>query len=168
MEELNLGHRLREDQTHKELNLKMLKNSYEKLSKKNKIIFLAGLFDGEGSFGIWGKGNGRRAFQVGVEMTDRDNIARFSDFFGGNIHKCKIRKAHWTQTWRWRLSGWRAYDCIEKMIEFMSIRRQEKYNVVKRDKIGGTSRYAHLQEASRDEDADGGRTNDACKKDGSR
>ena len=145
----------------------MLKNSYEKLSKKNKIIFLAGLFDGEGSFGIWGKGNGRKTFQVGVEMTDKDNIARFSNFFGGNIHKCKIRKAHWTQTWRWRLSGSRAYDCIEKMIEYMCIRRQEKYNVVKRDKIGGTSRYAHLQEASRDKDADGGCTNDARKKDGS-
>ena len=146
----------------------MLKNSYEKLSKKNKIIFLAGLFDGEGSFGIWGKGNGRRTFQVGVEMTDRDNIARFSDFFGGNIHKCKIRKAHWTQTWRWRLSGSRAYDCIEKMIEYMCIRRQEKYDLVKCDKISGPSRYAHIQKASGNKDADGGCTNDARKKDGGR
>ena len=56
---------------------------------------------------------------------------------------------------------------IDKMIEFMCIRRQENYNVVKRDKISGPSRYAHLQEASRDKDADGGRTNDARKKDGS-
>lgn len=112
-----------------------LKNSYEKLSKKNKIIFLSGLFDGEGSFGIWGKGGGRKTFQCGVEMTDRDNIARFSDFFGGNIHKCKIRQPHWTQTWRWRLNGQRAYDCIDILIEYMCIRRQEKYNVVKCNKI---------------------------------
>jgi hypothetical protein len=55
---------------------------------------------------------------------------------------------------------------MDKMIEFMSQRRQDKYYVVKRDKIGGTSRYAHLQEASRNKDADGGRTNDARKKNG--
>jgi len=109
----------------------VLKNSYEKLSEKNKLIFLAGLFDGEGSFGIWGKGEGRKTFQCGVEMTDKDNIARFADFFGGKISKCKLRKSHWTQTWRWRLSGQRAYECIDLLIEYMCIRRQEKYNVVK-------------------------------------
>ena len=72
MEELDLGHRLREDQIHKESNSNMLKNSYEKLSEKNKLIFLAGLFDGEGSFGIWGKGQGRKTFQCGIEMCDID------------------------------------------------------------------------------------------------
>ena len=45
MEESNQGHRLRKDQIHKVLNSKMLKNSYESLSEKNKLIFLAGLFD---------------------------------------------------------------------------------------------------------------------------
>ena len=28
---------------------------YDKLSEKNKIVFLAGVFEGEGSFGIWSK-----------------------------------------------------------------------------------------------------------------
>ena len=50
----------------------MLKNSYENLNEKNKLLFLAGLFDGEGSFGIWGKGNNRRTFQCSIEMKDRD------------------------------------------------------------------------------------------------
>jgi len=136
VEELNLGHRLREDQTHKESNSNMLKNSYEKLSEKNKLIFLAGLFDGEGSFGIWGKGKGRRTFQCGIEMCDKDILDRFSDFFGGNVMKVKLRKSHWTQTWRWRLSGPRAFECIDLLIEYMCQRRQEKYyNVVKRDQI---------------------------------
>ena len=136
MEELDLGHRLREDQIHKESNSNMLKNSYEKLSEKNKLIFLAGLFDGEGSFGIWGKGQGRKTFQCGIEMCDKDILDRFSDFFGGNVMKVKLRKSHWTQTWRWRLSGPRAFECIDLLIEYMCQRRQEKYyNVVKRDKI---------------------------------
>jgi len=136
VEELDLGHRLREDQIHKESNSNMLKNSYEKLSEKSKLIFLAGLFDGEGSFGIWGKGQGRKTFQCGIEMCDKDILDRFSNFFGGNVMKVRLRKSHWTQTWRWRLSGARAFECIDLLIEYMCQRRQEKYyNVVKRDQI---------------------------------
>ena len=31
------------------------KNSYDSLSKEQKLIYLAGVFEGEGSFGFWGK-----------------------------------------------------------------------------------------------------------------
>jgi len=132
VEELDLGHRLREDQIHRESNSNMLKNSYEKLSEKNKLIFLAGLFDGEGSFGIWGKGKGRKTFQCGIEMCDKDILDRFSNFFGGNVMKVRLRKSHWTQTWRWRLSGTRAFECIDLLIEYMCLRRQEKYKLCSR------------------------------------
>ena len=131
MEGKNLGHRLREDQIHKVSHSKMQKNSYENLSEKNKLLFLAGLFDGEGSFGLWGKGNGRKSFQCSVEMCDQDSVKKFADFFGGNVVKPRLRKSHWTQTYKWKLSGGRAYECVEMMIEYMSLRRQEKYeNVV--------------------------------------
>ena len=132
MEELNLGHHPRKDLIHKELQLKMPKESYENLNETNKLLFLAGLFDGEGSFGVWGKGNGRKSFQCSVEMCDKDSVQKFADFFGGNVVKPRLRKSHWTQTYKWKLSGGRAYECVEMMIEYMSLRRQEKYeNVVK-------------------------------------
>ena len=131
MEESDLGHRLRKDQIHKELQLRMPKESYENLNETNKLLFLAGLFDGEGSFGVWGKGNGRKSFQCSVEMCDKDSVQKFADFFGGNVVKPRLRKSHWTQTYKWKLSGGRAYECVEMMIEYMSQRRQEKYeNVV--------------------------------------
>ena len=76
----------------------MQKNLYENLPKEHKIIFLAGLFDGEGSFGVWGKGGGRKSFQCSVEMCDKDIIQRFSDLFGGSILPVKIRKSNWKQT----------------------------------------------------------------------
>jgi len=143
------------------------KNSYESLPVTSKLIFLAGIFDGEGSFGIWSKGVGRKKeFACTIEMTDQDTLQKFADMFGGQIFPCKIRKAHHIPTWRWRQNGYRAFLIMDKMIDFMSKRRQEKYNVVKRDKIGGTSRYPHLQEASRDEDVNGRCSNDARKKDG--
>ena len=132
MGELNLVHLLKEDLIHKELQLKMPKESYENLNEKNKLLFLAGLFDGEGSFGVWGKGDGRKSFQCSVEMCDKDSVQKFADFFGGNVVKPRLRKSHWTQTYKWKLSGGRAYECVEMMIEYMSLRRQEKYeNVVK-------------------------------------
>ena len=143
------------------------KNSYESLPVTSKLIFLAGIFDGEGSFGIWSKGIGRKKeFACTIEMTDQDTLQKFVDMFGGQMFPCKIRKAHHIPTWRWRQNGYRAFLIMDKMIDFMSKRRQEKYNVVKRDKIGGTSRYPHLQEASRDEDVNGRCSNDARKKDG--
>lgn len=143
------------------------KNSYESLPVTSKLIFLAGIFDGEGSFGIWSKGIGRKKeFACTIEMTDQDTLQKFADMFGGQIFPCKVRKSHHIPTWRWRQNGYRAFLIMDKMIDFMSKRRQEKYNVVKRDKIGGTSRYPHLQEASRDEDVNGRCSNDARKKDG--
>tara|TARA_R100000426_G_scaffold1811_2_gene3099 strand:+ start:1036 stop:1458 length:423 start_codon:yes stop_codon:yes gene_type:complete len=138
VEGLNLGLRPKEDLIHKELTwvgLKMQKNLYEKLPKKHKLIFLAGLFDGEGSFGIWGKGNGRKSFQCSVEMCDKDIIQRFVDIFGGSILTVKIRNDKWKQTWRWRQSGKKAFASIEKMIDYMCQRRKDKYNVVKCNKI---------------------------------
>ena len=131
MGELNLVHLLKEDLIHKELQLKMPKESYKNLNETNKLLFLAGLFDGEGSFGVWGKGDGRKSFQCSVEMCDKDSVQKFADFFGGNVVKPRLRKSHWTQTYKWKLSGGRAYECVEMMIEYMSQRRQEKYeNVV--------------------------------------
>jgi len=143
------------------------KNSYDSLPVTSKLIFLAGVFDGEGSFGVWSKGKGRKKeFACTIEMIDKDTVQKFKDMFGGQLFPCKIRQPHHIPTYRWRMNGYRAFQIIDKMIEFMSIRRQEKYNVAKCDKIGGTSRYAHLQEASRDKDADGGCSNDARKKNG--
>ena len=107
------------------------KNFYESLSKKNKLIFLAGVFDGEGSFGIWSSGRGRsKRFGTTVETSDEDMVKRFHTMFGGSFFVCPARQKHHKDTWRWRVVGDRAYECMDKMISYMCLRRQEKYNVV--------------------------------------
>jgi hypothetical protein len=106
------------------------KDSYEKLSQKNKLIFLAGVFDGEGSSGIWSSGRGRsRRFGMTVETSDKDMVKRFHTMFGGSFFLCPARQKHHKDTWRWRIVGDRAYECMDKMISYMCLRRQEKYNV---------------------------------------
>ena len=110
---------------------------YDKLSENEKIIFLSGVFDGEGSFGLWSKIKTKKYFACSVEMTDQDMVMRFHEFFGGCMYLCKRRKDHHKDTWRWRINGQGALNTVNKMINYLSKRRKEKFkNVVQRLKIG--------------------------------
>ena len=69
-------------------------------------------------------------------MTDKDTVMRFYEFFGGCMYLCKRRKAHRQDTWRWRINGKGALNTIDKMIDYLSKRRKEKFkHVVKCLKI---------------------------------
>ena len=115
-----------------------VKNSsvYDNLSDNEKLIFLSGVFDGEGSFGIWSKLKTKKYFACSVEMTDKDMIQRFYKFFGGCMYLCKRRKQHHKDTWRWKINGQGALTTVDKMINYLSNRRKEKFkNVVQCLKI---------------------------------
>ena len=87
------------------------------------IIFLSGVFDGEGSFGIWSKLKTKKYFACSVEMTDKDMIQRFYKFFGGCMYLCKRRKQHHKDTWRWKINGQGALSTVDKMINYLSYLR---------------------------------------------
>jgi hypothetical protein len=115
------------------------KNSsdYDSLDDHGKTIFLAGVFDGEGSFGIWSKLKKKKYLACSVETSDKDMVKRFHAFFGGAFYLCKRRKSHHKDTWRWRVNGLGALQCLDKMINYMCKRRQEKFkNVVQCLKVG--------------------------------
>ena len=153
MAEFVKGHHLKEVSTHKaskqegvhienlELSPKLkvskisnlrVKNSsdYDNLDEQGKIVFLAGVFDGEGSFGIWSKWKRQKYLACTVETSDRDMVERFYKFFGGCMYLCKKRQAHHKDTWRWRINGLGALQSLDKMISYMCKRRQEKFNNV--------------------------------------
>ena len=57
------------------------------MDSSNELAYLAGVFDGEGSFGIWSRGKERSpGFRASVEMTDADVIMKFlvNNFFNLN------------------------------------------------------------------------------------
>jgi len=68
-------------------------------------------------------------------MTDKDVLDRFKEMFGGWLFFTKKRKNIHKDTWRWRETGPRAFAIMDKMINFMGKRRQEKYYVVQRTKV---------------------------------
>ena len=52
-------------------------------TKQNtELAYLAGVFDGEGSMGVWSKGKQKSpAFRLCVEMGDGDTVMRFLNYF---------------------------------------------------------------------------------------
>jgi hypothetical protein len=44
------------------LNLEKNLTAYDKLLRQQKILVLAGIFDGEGSFGVWSRGKNRKDY----------------------------------------------------------------------------------------------------------
>jgi hypothetical protein len=169
---LNLALPQKVDPTHKELNYSKLKeknlSEYDNLSEKEKIIFLAGVFDGEGSFGYWSQGKGKKKqLQVKVETTDSDMVARFQEFFGGLFYVLEKRQKHFKHTFRWKMVGERSWKPLKTMIPYMCQRRREKfYGLVKPSEYGSKNGSSHLQKQTRLEETDVRCSKTACTEDG--
>ena len=107
----------------------MIQQTYDKLSKEQKLIFLAGVFEGEGSFGFWGKDNkNNRYFRIQVRMTDEDIVVRFVDFFRlGYVNLHIPKKDHLKKSWKWTVAGDKAMVVMLQMAPYLGIRRKEKF-----------------------------------------
>lgn len=99
-----------------------------KLLVQTKLAFLAGVFEGEGSFGIWSCGKGRRYFRIQLEMTDEDIVVQFKKFFNiGTITVRKSRGDNYKRQYHWRANGLPAINCLYTMFPFFGKRRQDKF-----------------------------------------
>jgi hypothetical protein len=107
----------------------MLEQKYNKLSKEEKLIFLAGVFEGEGSFGFWGKEEKHnRYLRVQVRMCDEDIVRRFIDYFRlGSVTTNLPKKELHSRSWKWTVAGDKAIEVMLQLVPFLGIRRQEKF-----------------------------------------
>jgi len=104
------------------------KNNFDNLTKKEKLIFLAGVFEGEGSFGLWGKQTKNNMYlTINVNMIDRDIIERFLNFFKtGSIYTPKL-VVNRKQQYAWKVTGKKAMEIMLQMAPYFGIRRKEKF-----------------------------------------
>ena len=100
------------------------------MDSSNELAYLAGVFDGEGSFGIWSRGKERSpGFRASIEMTDEDVIMKFLVYFKvGTIMYIKQREEHHKPTYRWKVDSDSAVNVIRKMLPYLSKRRQAKFH----------------------------------------
>ena len=119
-------------------------NSFDTLTDREKLIYLAGVFEGEGSIsGHWPNRNGVKAtrawvLEIAVEMSDEDSVLRFKDFFkvgsfssrkrrDSNLTMSKLAKTSFKRTWTWKTTTAQAYSILLQLRPFFSKRRIEQY-----------------------------------------
>ena len=83
------------------------------------LYWLAGLFEGEGTF-CFAYGKPRA---LAIQMTDLDTLKRVQDLVGGNICKTKKQKDHHKESWRWYMSGLKAKNLAVKLEPLLMSRR---------------------------------------------
>jgi hypothetical protein len=105
------------------------KSNYTSLSKEEKLIYLAGVFEGEGSFGFWGKiGKSNRYLRAQIRMCDEDIVVRFINYFKlGSISTYLPKNVKHSRSWKWTVSGDKAIEVMLQLVPYLGIRRQEKF-----------------------------------------
>ena len=73
----------------------------------DELGYLAGVFDGEGTFGIWSKGkNKTRQLRVAVDMSVGDTVLRFLTFFKeGAIYSRQPKDPKHRLMYSWRVTN---------------------------------------------------------------
>ena len=105
-----------------------LKNSTTK--PNTELAYLAGVFDGEGSFGIWSKGKDKSpAFRASVEMGDGDTVMRFLTYFKAGTISVRIPKdPNHKMMYHWRVNLDAAKTAVRQMLPYLSKRRQQQFH----------------------------------------
>lgn len=91
-----------------------------------KFAWLAGLFEGEGSFSINYKTS--RAVVMTITSTDMDVIEKIKKWFGGKIYNGYVRKdkPHYKKSYIWTCSGQPAVSICERILATIYILGQAK------------------------------------------
>ena len=144
------------------------------LSFKEKLIFLAGIFEGEGTFGyfksgLYRDGRQRRKIEVSVEMTDRDVVDLFHNFFEfGNVYT-RTFDNHYKTSYRWKAVGLEGLKILHLMIPYLCKRRQEPYyGLVQLIRDGCKNGSPYILQPSKNQTSNVGCSTNARSKDGSR
>ncbi len=147
---------------------------FQFLSSKEKLIFLSGIFEGEGTFGyfkagLYRDGRVRRKIEVSVEMSDKDVINLFHTYFEkGNIY-VRSFKNHYKTLYRWKVMGLEGLKILHLMIPYLCKRRQEQYyGMVQLIRDGSKNGSAYLLQSSKDKTSNVRCSTNARSKDGSR
>lgn len=146
---------------------------FDNLTRREKIIFLAGVFDGEGTFGCYPSGSvkyRKNYLIVAVEATDIDMVTRFNEIFpGGNVYPVKRRQEHHKYCFRWKINGEKAWPVLAEMIPYMCKRRRDKYyGLVESYRNGFQGGLSHISESSKDKDVNVRCSNASRREDGQR
>lgn len=95
--------------------------------KSTDIAWLAGLLEGEGTFGIQKTGGYKGTIKIGLQMTDKDTVEKASDLLGGTLWGPHGPYGVSKQvTYQTSIFGTKAASWMMTVYSLMGERRQEK------------------------------------------
>lgn len=97
--------------------------------KRQDLIWLAGLLEGEGYFGTSGKSG---CPQVTLSMTDEDVVAYVTELLGTNYGRYKQQNSAHSDYYTTSVCGFRAVELMQIIKPFMFKRRQARIEEVLR------------------------------------
>ena len=146
---------------------------FDELTKKQRLIFLAGVFEGEGWFGIVKKKEGHTpAAVLEVQMSDEEVVTLFQRYLKTNKNiskRSKKKKEYYKDIYRFSIKGYRALHLMEEMLPYLCRRRKEQYYAVVKSIGNGPKNWSPpLSKQTKDKTSNVRRTVNACAKDGTR
>ena len=116
------------------------------MNNGQKVAWIAGLLEGEGSFLLVNKHQKTKMFQINLEMTDEDVVSKFRTYLSNIDIKLTNNitprdrgiTINGTQTktiYTCRLNGQHAYKLSKLILPFMGKRRTQKIKEILNDKI---------------------------------
>ena len=104
------------------------------MTKKEKLIYTAGMIDGDGHFCkpfiTNGRGEKKRYPRIVVVQKDRAVIDWLKENFGGNIHEHKRHGFGLTDIWRWTLTGKKVTEMAQEMLPYLIVKREQVKRVL--------------------------------------
>jgi|13_taG_2_1085334.scaffolds.fasta_scaffold16916_3 hypothetical protein len=98
------------------------------MSREIELAYLSGVFDGEGSMGMWSKGKDKGSgFRLQVEMSDGDTVLRFITYFLKGSLTARHRDEKYKIMYAWRVNGEDAKVVAREMLPYLSRRRQTQF-----------------------------------------
>lgn len=101
---------------------------------KERLIYLAGIIDGEGHFykpvTVNGRGEHSLQARIVVNNTSKELIDWMFENFGGGITPMRKQKEHHLQCWRWQLSGKMATQIAGRVKPYLIVKRDQVERVL--------------------------------------
>ena len=101
------------------------------LNRREKLIYLAGIIDGEGSIIIWSnvgpnKTRGKYNLKVYVSSTDKILIDWIQENFGGHTYtnNAPSRKQHWKTSYLWVIDRPKTLEFLKEIHPFLIIKKE--------------------------------------------
>lgn len=88
------------------------------------IIYISGLFDGEGSINVHRSGDKKLWLQITITNTHYETLKWISNICGGTIRSSGGKKKY-KPVFSWQASSWMAYSLLKIMLPYLKIKKEQ-------------------------------------------